>query len=67
MDGTNHMIWIHDRKNGNLVGSIGGLGRMAGQFFWIDAIAMDSHGNLYTAKSGPASAARVRPHGRRRR
>jgi sugar lactone lactonase YvrE len=50
VDGTNHMIWIHDRKNGNLVGSIGGLGRMAGQFFWIDAIAMDSHGNLYTGE-----------------
>ena len=40
----------HDRKNGNLVGSIGGLGRMVGQFFWIDAIAMDSHGNLYTGE-----------------
>jgi hypothetical protein len=50
VDGTNHTIWIHDRKNGNLVGSIGSLGRMAGQFFWIDAIAMDSLGNLYTGE-----------------
>jgi len=23
---------------------------MVGQFFWIDAIAMDSHGNLYTGE-----------------
>ena len=50
VDGTNHRIWIHDRKSGNLVGSIGGLGRMAGQFFWIDAIAIDSLGNLYTGE-----------------
>lgn len=49
-DGTNHKIWIHDRKNGNLVGSIGELGRMAGQFFWIDAIAIDSLGNIYTGE-----------------
>ena len=49
-DGTNHKVWIHDRKSGAMVGSIGSLGRMAGQFFWIDAIAMDSMGNLYTGE-----------------
>lgn len=49
-DGTNHKIWVHDRKTGALAGSIGNLGRMAGEFFWIDAIAIDSLGNLYTGE-----------------
>src|SRR5437763_734387 len=49
-DGTNDKIWIHDRKNGELKGSIGDNGRMAGYFHWIDAIAMDSKGNLYTGE-----------------
>ena len=49
-DGTNDKIWIHDRKTGAPVGSIGDNGRMAGQFHWIDAIAIDSHGNLYTGE-----------------
>jgi len=49
-DGTNDKIWIHDRMSGNVVGSIGDNGRMAGQFHWIDAIAMDSKGNIYTGE-----------------
>ena len=49
-DGTNDKIWIHDRKDGTLAGSIGDNGRMAGQFHWIDAIAMDSKGNIYTGE-----------------
>jgi hypothetical protein len=49
-DGTNHKVWIHNRKTGALVDSIGSLGRMAGQFFWIDAIASDSLGNIYTGE-----------------
>ncbi len=49
-DGTNDKIWIHDRLTGKLVGSIGDNGRMAGYFHWIDAIAMDSKGNLYTGE-----------------
>jgi len=49
-DGTNDKIWIHNRTDGSLVGAIGNNGRMAGQFHWIDAIAMDSHGNLYTGE-----------------
>ena len=49
-DGTNDKIWIQDRKTGALAGSIGDNGRMAGQFHWIDGIAMDSHGNLYTGE-----------------
>jgi hypothetical protein len=49
-DGTNDKIWIHDRKTGKLVSEIGDNGRMAGQFHWIDAIAMDSRGNIYTGE-----------------
>lgn len=49
-DGTNDKIWIHDRKSGEVVGSIGDNGRMAGQFHWIDGIAMDSMGNIYTGE-----------------
>jgi hypothetical protein len=43
-------VWIHDRKTGELAGSIGDNGRMAGYFHWIDAIAIDSQGNLYTGE-----------------
>ena len=49
-DGTNDKIWIQDRKTGELAGSIGDNGRMAGYFHWIDAIAIDSKGNLYTGE-----------------
>src|SRR6266567_8608277 len=51
-DGNNNKLWIHDRKTGALVGSVGSYGTMAGQFHVIDAIAMDSHGNLYTGEVG---------------
>jgi hypothetical protein len=49
-DGTNDKVWIQDRKTGEVAGSIGDNGRMAGFFHWIDAIAMDSKGNLYTGE-----------------
>ena len=49
-DGTNDKVWIHDRKTGELASSIGDNGRMAGYFHWIDAIAIDSMGNLYTGE-----------------
>jgi len=50
VDGTNDKIWMQDRKSGELFGSIGDNGRMAGYFHWIDAIAMDSKGNIYTGE-----------------
>ena len=49
-DGTNDKVWIQDRKTGAVAGSIGDNGRMAGYFHWIDAIAIDSRGNLYTGE-----------------
>jgi hypothetical protein len=74
-DGTNDKVWIQDRKTGQVAGSLGDNGRMAGYFHWIDAIAMDSKGNLYTGEvdtgkrvqkfiltNGEAGKARSHPH-----
>ena len=49
-DGTNNMVWIYNRNDGTLAGSFGGNGRYAGQLHWIDAIATDSKGNIYTGE-----------------
>ncbi len=49
-DGTNHRVWIHDRKTGQYVGQFGSPGRNAGQLYWIDGIATDSVGNVYTGE-----------------
>jgi NHL repeat len=47
-DGTNNEIHIVLRENGRKLGSFGHPGRMAGQFHWVHAMAIDSQGNLYT-------------------
>ena len=66
-DGTNDKIWIHDRKDGALAGSIGDNGRMAGQFHWIDAIAMDSQGQpLYRRSGYRQTRSEIHPDQRRR-
>jgi len=44
-DGTNNMVWILNRKDGMVAGSFGGNGR-----YWIDAVAVDSKGNVYTGE-----------------
>ncbi len=49
-DGTNNMVWVYERKTGKLVNSFGGNGRYAGQLHWIDTIATDSKGNIYTGE-----------------
>ena len=49
-DGTNNMVWVLNRKDGTLVSSFGGNGRYAGQLHWVDAITVDSKGNLYTGE-----------------
>jgi len=49
-DGTNNMVWVLDRKTGAVAGSFGGNGRYAGQLHWIDSIAIDSKGNVYTGE-----------------
>ena len=49
-DGTNNKVWILDRQTGRTLGSFGGNGRYAGQLHWVNAIAMDSRGNIYTGE-----------------
>jgi DNA-binding beta-propeller fold protein YncE len=49
-DGANDKVWIIDRNSGTTVGSIGDNGRMAGQFHFIDGVAADSKGNIYTGE-----------------
>ena len=47
---ANNKVWIVNRKDGNTVGSFGDEGRMAGMLYYIDGIAADSHGNIYTGE-----------------
>jgi hypothetical protein len=49
-DGANDKVWIVNRRTGMTVGSIGDNGRMAGMFHFIDGVAADSHGNIYTGE-----------------
>ena len=49
-DGTNNRVWILSRFDGKTLGSFGGNGRYAGQLHWIDAIKVDSQGNIYTGE-----------------
>jgi DNA-binding beta-propeller fold protein YncE len=49
-DGTNNTVWILDRQTGKVVGSFGGNGRYAGMLHWIDAVKVDSRGNVYTGE-----------------
>ena len=43
---------IFDRATLTEVGGIGRIGRYAGQFIFLHALAVDSRGNLYTAEVG---------------
>ena len=49
-DGANDKVWIVNRRTGMVVGGIGDNGRMAGQFHFIDGVATDSKGNIYTGE-----------------
>jgi hypothetical protein len=49
-DGTNDHVWILDRKTGRTLGNFGSNGKYAGQFHWINAVATDSKGNIYTGE-----------------
>lgn len=52
-DGMNMKVWILDRSSLKVIGSFGHGGRNAGQFGWIHNLAMDAHGNLFTAEVRP--------------
>jgi sugar lactone lactonase YvrE len=53
-DGTNGVIWILQRDDGAIVGSVGRKGRMAGELYVPNGIAVDSQGNLYVGEVGGA-------------
>jgi sugar lactone lactonase YvrE len=50
-DGSNERIAILDRNTLELIGSIGGPGRRAGEFFHLHSIATDPKGNIITGES----------------
>lgn len=49
-DGHNDVIWTLDRQSGKTLGSFGGNGRYAGMLHWVNAIGIDSKGNIYTGE-----------------
>jgi hypothetical protein len=51
-DAGNGKVHIYDRATLREVGAIGRIGRYAGQFIFLHALAVDSQGNLYTAEVG---------------
>jgi hypothetical protein len=50
VDGENNQVWTVLRDSGDVVASFGRSGRNAGQFHAVHNVAIDSHGNLYTAE-----------------
>ena len=51
-DAGNGRVHIYDRASLTEISSIGRIGRYAGQFIFLHALAIDSRGNLYTAEVG---------------
>jgi hypothetical protein len=49
-DGTNNHVWMLDRQSGKTLGSFGTNGKYAGQFHWINAVGIDSNGNIFTGE-----------------
>jgi len=51
-DAGNGKVHIFDRRTLAELGSVGRIGRYAGQFVFLHNVAVDSTGNLYTAEVG---------------
>ena len=51
VDLGSNRIWVLERESGDIVGSIGGSGHMAGEFTFPHTIAIDSHGDIYAAET----------------
>jgi hypothetical protein len=49
-DGTNNLVRVAKRSDGQVLSTFGTGGRQAGQFHWVHVMAVDSHGNLYTGE-----------------
>ena len=43
--------WILERESGDIVGSMGGSGHLAGEFTFPHTIVIDSQGDLYAAET----------------
>ena len=56
-DGENNVVWVLARSNGDVLSAFGRNGRSAGQFHWVHNLAVDSHGNIYTAEVDTAKRA----------
>ena len=50
VDGTNQYADTLHRETLELLATFGRNGRSAGQFHWVHNVAVDSHGNMYTAE-----------------
>ena len=51
VDLGSNRIWILERESGDIVGSFGGSGHMAGEFTFPHTIVTDSHGDIYAAET----------------
>ena len=51
VDLGSNRVWILERASGEIVGSIGSSGHMAGEFTFPHTIVMDSHGDLYIGET----------------
>jgi DNA-binding beta-propeller fold protein YncE len=49
-DGSNHVVWLLDRRTLAVKERFGSGGRNAGQFGWVHNLDLDSAGNVYTAE-----------------
>jgi DNA-binding beta-propeller fold protein YncE len=49
-DGGDCVVWILNRSDGSVAGRFGHRGYYAGQFYFIENMATDSAGNLYTGE-----------------
>ena len=49
-DGENNEVRVVRRQDGEILGAVGRSGRNAGFFHWVHNIALDSHGNVFTAE-----------------
>jgi DNA-binding beta-propeller fold protein YncE len=57
-DHMNNVLWLVDRRTDKVTARIGYLGRNGGGFNALHMVAVDSRGNIYTAKSIPTIESR---------
>jgi hypothetical protein len=50
VDGTNNEMRVVRRSDGQILDSYGRFGHMAGQFYGVHNIAVDSHGHVFTTE-----------------